>query len=490
MNVKEDSSFASEAPEVGLADTVPKVSKAEWAFQLLKWMLPTGFAMLGFYIQSVCLHWATYCYVHKYVVDPDIKPDVNPYATLADPVEASLGEERINIHILDSIAGFFPALFFVLSARYALWINTPGQAGTHSKVLVLWTKVMMCAAFLFISKGIIGAVTTVPDSSGWQVCRERLKPEGVRYMKEEHSFLSMLILDFQWNVLWYHHPLRYCSDMMFSGHTFVVTLFALGLYELLRIIRPTQILRSALSLRKENKKPDTRKLLLLKMALLTGLALFAIVEQAIEIYAVEKSHFHYTSDIIVSLLMTFLFYTNGVIAISAKRWAGMHLNHARDFFQIEFKMFTDKITGDEWDIQEDIAESLEANGAVPNAPKVPKNWAALVSGGDIFIPPCCLPFCCLAGREHIYSDGQIKHILENLELKETPDDQEYSLPGAERARLQAYLKAKMNFNEGVSMHNFAQAVMGKKPPARTPQGNSQDSLTVPLVGDGSGSTAR
>merc|ERR1711879_359055 len=35
-----------------------------------------------------------------------------------------------------------------------------------------------------------------------------------------------------------------------------------------------------------------------------------------------------------------------------------------------------------------------------------------VSRADILVPPCCFPFCCLAGREHIYSDTQLRKLIE------------------------------------------------------------------------------
>merc|ERR1719215_1778972 len=95
--------------------------------------------------------------------------------------------------------------------------------------------------------------------------------------------------------------LRYCSDMMYSGHTFVVTCFGLGLYELIRIAEVG------------SKRG-------LKIGVLTLLVVVTVCEQFFEVLAVEMTHFHYTMDVIMALVLTFLMYTNGAINIAAKQW--------------------------------------------------------------------------------------------------------------------------------------------------------------------------
>ena len=47
---------------------------------------------------------------------------------------------------------------------------------------------------------------------------------------EDHAFFEIITVDFWWFFA-NCHPLCYCSDMLFSGHTFFATLYALGLYE-------------------------------------------------------------------------------------------------------------------------------------------------------------------------------------------------------------------------------------------------------------------
>merc|ERR1719335_248099 len=35
-----------------------------------------------------------------------------------------------------------------------------------------------------------------------------------------------------------------------------------------------------------------------------------------------------------------------------------------------------------------------------------------VTRGDIFVPPCCVPCCCLSGRQHVYSDENLSDCIE------------------------------------------------------------------------------
>mmetsp|Transcript_101379 Transcript_101379/g.312705 ORF Transcript_101379/g.312705 Transcript_101379/m.312705 type:complete len:465 (-) Transcript_101379:13-1407(-) len=429
--------------------------------EALEWFIPTMYAAFGFYIQSVCLHWATYCYVHKYALDPVIPPAQNPYAVLDDPVADNFKRENINLHYIDLAAGLIPMLFVGLMAlevaklskskSWDVYYSARKALQMRKNLLLLWTKVMLCAGFLFTTKGIIGAVTTVPDSSGWKVCTARLKPEGVKYMKEEHTFWSMLVLDFAWNFLWYHHPLRYCSDMMYSGHTFVVTLFALGLYEYIRIVRPVRSKSTSTTTSSKSVIAFFKKhAIVFNMVCLSAVALFAIGEQCIEVYAVLKSRFHYTSDILVALVMTFLFYTNGVIAISAKLWS----QHGLTLLDDSFYHAPEDGDSKAWDEMLDaVEEGSKYYGDL--ADTVPEEWEKLSSRGDIFIPPCCVPCCCLSGREHIYSDANVKAIIDQFVIGDAgkdPKKKEENLK--QRRKLAEYLKRSMNFDEGVSMHNI------------------------------------
>jgi len=414
-----------------------KGEKKPWLV-FVKWVAPMFLAAFGWYIQSIGLHYATYSYVHhmkELLPTQRTKPE---YATLPDPVAEYLGaQENIKLQILDMIAVAFPCAFVVLAFAKAKY------------TLQVWTKVNICVFFLFCLKGLIGAVTTVPDSSGWEVCKVRLKKPGMDYMTQDHTFLDMVFLDFWW-VPTHFGLLRYCSDMMYSGHTFVVTLFALGCYEVLRInINIHHVARerenmpkgpalpdeSLATANKEcqtepinaNTKMDSCLTLLsttvancwskLKsktgchevpracrlgwhIAALALLSLIAMGEQAVEMYCVLRSRFHYTSDVLMALVMVFLMYTNVAISVFAKQW-----------------------------------EILGPLSMVPRSlhtkivPKLPKGLLPLeveakdelqenyvyVSRGDAYVPWCCIPFCFGGGgRMHIYSDAGVHQLYTRL----------------------------------------------------------------------------
>merc|ERR1712232_666501 len=90
--------------------------------------------------------------------------------------------------------------------------------------------------------------------------------------------------------------------MMYSGHTYMTCLYALGVYELFRIWFS----------RVESGWG--------RIGPLIFIGTFAVSEQAYEIYCVLKSHFHYTADVIMAIFITLLVYTNGAVAVASKQW--------------------------------------------------------------------------------------------------------------------------------------------------------------------------
>merc|ERR1719199_1180479 len=89
------------------------------------------------------------------------------FGSLNDPLESWLGYRNISIGVLDKIAAFFPAGF-----AFVCVLNLD---------LRTYTLVMICNAFLALIKGALGAMTTVPDSIGWDKCKERIGADGVNW---------------------------------------------------------------------------------------------------------------------------------------------------------------------------------------------------------------------------------------------------------------------------------------------------------------------
>jgi len=136
---------------------------------------------------------------------------------------------------------------------------------------------------------------------------------------------------------------------------------------------------------------------LLKMFALVFVSVLSIGEQCVEIYFVLKSRFHYTSDIVIALVLTFLFYTNSAIAVFSKQWElrGIYLLWGGS---------PERILKDGKDPDATAASDVE-------------KWHQKdmwVSKGDVFVPWCCFPFCCMSGRNHVYSDDGILEIYDSV----------------------------------------------------------------------------
>lgn len=187
--------------------------------------------------------------------------------------------------------------------------------------------------------------TVEPDSSGWVNCQHRLG--GAEVIADFKKLLPNPFVDgyawflfkvAQFEMFGFHmnhitSGVRYCSDMMLSGHTFVTCLYALGNCELLHRIRQSPTIKNSCSASKVQ-------------AMYIFLLGLIICEQCLEIYLILRDRFHYTADVVVALMAALVLYTNGPLAIYAEWWASSFGEFAPD-----------------------------------------------ESEGNIWVPPCCVPFC-------------------------------------------------------------------------------------------------
>merc|ERR1712217_766189 len=74
--------------------------------------------------------------------------------------------------------------------------------------------------------------------------------------------------------------MRFCADMMYSGHTYFTCLYGLGLVELVRRVRA--------KFHRGMTPP-------LCDGCVIFISLVCVIQQAVEIYLVELDHFHYTA---------------------------------------------------------------------------------------------------------------------------------------------------------------------------------------------------
>jgi len=343
---------------------------------ILKWFAPMFLAGCGMFLQNWQLRIATYNYVHvmkqfevpsynadglrnkdpdtKYIpltVGKSINASFPGFGVLDDPLAKLLSPEPEDVHIgmLDMMAASFPFLFVCLAVGQ-------GQLGT-------WTRIFVCFFFLAVGKGFFGWITIMPASDGWEQCQLRLNSDtkgfDATWYAGEHSVWEMLA-----NTLTDPGG-RLCADMMWSGHTYFVTIFALGIYELAgNLVRADD----------HRCGPCTGKMM--RRIIQNTVMIVCVGQQAFEIYFVLKSRFHYSGDIIMAVLMTFLLYTNSFIAIMSKDWVNL------------------------WTMEENIQK--------------PDNlYDAMNSNGDLFVPGCCCP-CVYKphGNQHIYHSDDIQAILD------------------------------------------------------------------------------
>lgn len=331
------------------------------------WAVPFLLAACGFLLQNFQLRIGTYHYVHKMLQYDVVRtqtlnvanyteyvpltvgetPQNVSFGSLDDPVTSALGEyQEVKIKVLDILAALFPFFFMVLIVS----MDQP----------FVFTRIMLCFFVLAAGKGFFSWITIVPDSNGWQACKARLAPGSypVEWYAKERTVLEILLMD---------PRSRLCADMMWSGHTYFVAIFAFGLHECVR-----RAMRGSLAWHR-----------ILVESLVT---LAAVLQQGIEIYFVLKSRFHYTSDVVMAVFITYLLYTNSLIAVLAAWWASPGKSGVEEIYG-DFKSQGFQ-TGSAW-----LRNGLHSEGSISLG--------------------CC---CCAASRQWIYGPQDIQHIVRDLEL--------------------------------------------------------------------------
>ncbi|CAJ1414091.1 unnamed protein product [Effrenium voratum] len=197
-----------------------------------------------------------------------------------------LGHKHVPMMLLDAISGAV-LLAFMMGTLLL-------------RDLRLWCKMFFSNGMLFVLKGIFDWVTIIPDSIGWHECERRLKPEPLEYLRKmatlDGSKYAMALWELETQGVAGIWPVRYCSDMLLSGHTAVMLLYLLGLSDLVR--RTTLLM-------------DTTPRFILRILI----GFFALVCACADLYLIVKNHFHYTVDVILAIVVTLLIYTNAGVAV-------------------------------------------------------------------------------------------------------------------------------------------------------------------------------
>jgi len=136
------------------------------------------------------------------------------------------GRFEIPLMILDA-SGVTPAMICMFSFVFG-WTQ-------NSFSIKVWTQTFIVASTMAVFKGIADVVTIMPDSIGWEACKERLQGGGLRQM-EDMDFSGNIVSGLM-QALWNEivgirgKRVRYCADMMVSGHTYFAVLFSIAAYK-------------------------------------------------------------------------------------------------------------------------------------------------------------------------------------------------------------------------------------------------------------------
>lgn len=404
-------------PKVLFNNQEPRISKG---IIFVKWAGPAALWVFSMFICMWLLHIATYMYVRSMdrfeatyevkwqpgdakpagmtdaklkwlnATDHLLSPGIDhhsevSYGSLEDPLEGYLGWTSINLKTLDMISAAIPGTWWVFTL--------------YTRDLQMWTKAIVANSLLAIWKGLFGAMTIVPDSIGWESCKARLGDVNLKYMRdavpkpEEKGYLAMAWALFK-NEIWGHgvgyRPgagMRFCADMMYSGHTYFTTLYALALFEMVR---------------SHVEKGPMRGIIVALIFLL------CVGEQVIEATFVIQDRFHYTMDVVMAVLLAFLWHTNASIIIVARKWA-----HWDGTMHIPFFHAHAPNDGHHYEISKKEREFMEQPWYKEHFHKGTDfrviDMSRVNHSGDLEVPECFVPFCCCAGRHHLLREEHVMH---------------------------------------------------------------------------------
>jgi hypothetical protein len=211
----------------------------------------------------------------------------------------------------------------------------------------MWTRTLLVGSIIAVLKGFMAWMTVVPNPAGWAACKNGMNRDWM------FGFFGATF-----NVLWLWitsilggnrvSQNLVCSDAVVSSPTYFSALFALALYDAMRV-------------QTRKMKPHFRFL----YRLLGGFTLLILVIQAAHLDLMDRRQ--YGAAVVLALVLTMLLYSSIPVAICVDRW----------------------LTWGSGNIA-----LLAANSGQVKDPH---------DEGDVVVPMCCFPFCCLHGRYYLYT---------------------------------------------------------------------------------------
>jgi hypothetical protein len=289
------------------------------SFRAKMWyvLLPCVMFFFAFAFQSFMLHVATHFYI--YYMEHGSEERRRGGGMLFDLVgnavaQFVVGQDKMGqgavvpgrvdvpLSALDATGGI-PVMLCFMTYIWAWW---KASFNIH-----IWTKTFLVGSMVAVLKGVLDVVTILPDSIGWDECKDRLTKSGLDQLREmpfARDFWHTVLDAFVHEVLGGRHGrrIRYCADMMVSGHTYFAAVFALSAYKQVSDYAEIWPSFGSRCLRR----------------LVYWVSLVAIT---IEVLLVAAARFHYTVDVIISLVLVALLFDSRYVESVAASWSeGFH----------------------------------------------------------------------------------------------------------------------------------------------------------------------
>jgi hypothetical protein len=278
---------------------------------LVQWTLPSIAVLFSVTVQAFAARLATLYYIRYMHRLEQITEGHKIHGLRANP----LGEKWLYSEHLDypqKLQDIFASFVDRVEIPAFVWDTTLFPMTLVCLCLVIgcrdvymWAKVCVCFTCLNLGRAICHISTVVPDSQGWHACKERLTNFGAR----PDAMEEMAAMTIDWRTMAFGSVtnlleaeakgMRYCGDMIYSGQTFVLLLFAMGTHECLK-----------------RNWPEYWKVRILVSTLATAFATAASVGTLL-------ARYHYTIDVVLAVVLTALWYDSAAVAATCEWWKGI-----------------------------------------------------------------------------------------------------------------------------------------------------------------------
>lgn len=262
----------------------------------------------------------------------------------------------------------------------------------RSNDLRLWTRTLLVGIVLALLNAFVSWMTVVPSATGWATCSVQLDAGLLQVARAAPGASILGVIGSILHVLWLwifgictglrYPPNLVCGGAFLSSPTYFYSLCALALYDGARTAT-------------RKMKPHFRWLYRVIFAFV--LTFLAVTAAHWELLTRQQ----YSADVALSVILTLLLYGSPPVAICVDRW----LTWGSPSFEL-----------------------LAAGNAHPKGQDPHDD-------GDVVVPICCFPFCCLHGRFFLYSVSveETEAALQSQDEREQRNNAELQQRAAKKA---------------------------------------------------------